>query len=223
MVNLGPNYQFDVLLRVLLFQVKKQEIYREVNWPRDALLPEINHGHRRHLWTPTDFGHHQSDIWNDENGLGIEFVTIVVWFRIRLSFNGNENQSTWDTESISIRTNVLAVATFTFRCEKRHMRTAGLQIDIYWPTLYKTRQGYKRFLKSICDNFSLVVILKSIKSCFTLHTRSVAAAKTFMPLITVKEKLNPASSGSWIYFCVEIQGITVTRLLWIKMSHGFIG
>ena len=119
MVNLGPNYQFDVLLRVLLFQVKKQEIYREVNWPRDALLPEINHGHRCHLWTPTDFGHHQSDIWNDENGLGIEFVTIVVWFRIRLSFNGNENQSTWDTESISIRTNVLAVATFTFRCEKK--------------------------------------------------------------------------------------------------------
>ena len=31
LVNLGPNYQFDVLLRVLLFQVKKQEIYREVN------------------------------------------------------------------------------------------------------------------------------------------------------------------------------------------------
>ena len=81
-------------------------------------LSEINHGQRRHLWTPTDFRHHQSDIWNDENGLGIEFVTIVVWFGIRLSFNGNENQSTWDTESISIRTNVLAAATFTFRCEK---------------------------------------------------------------------------------------------------------
>ena len=31
LVNLGLNYQFDVLLRVLLFQVKKQEIYREVN------------------------------------------------------------------------------------------------------------------------------------------------------------------------------------------------
>ena len=142
MVNLGPNYPFDVLLRVLLFQVKKQEIYREVNWPRDALLPEINHGHRCHLWTPTDFGHHQSDIWNDENGLGIEFVTIVVWFRIRLSFNGNENQSTWDTESISIRTNVLAVAAFTFRCEKRHMRTAEQQIDT--DPLYIIRQGYTR-------------------------------------------------------------------------------
>ena len=28
------NYPFDVLFSVLLFQVKKQEIYREVNWPR---------------------------------------------------------------------------------------------------------------------------------------------------------------------------------------------
>ena len=34
----GLNYPFDVLLHVLLFQVKKQEIYREVNWPQDALL-----------------------------------------------------------------------------------------------------------------------------------------------------------------------------------------
>ena len=80
------NYPFDVLFSVLLFQVKKQEIYREVNWPRPvaggggaAESPAlINHGQRRHLWTPTDFRHHQGDIWNDENGLGIEFVTIVV-------------------------------------------------------------------------------------------------------------------------------------------------
>ena len=80
------NYPFDVLFSVLLFQVKKQEIYREVNWPRPvaggggaaASWALINHGQRRHLWTPTDFRHHQGDIWNDENGLGIEFVTIVV-------------------------------------------------------------------------------------------------------------------------------------------------
>ena len=172
------NYPFDVLFSVLLFQVKKQEIYREVNWPRPVAggggaaesRALINHGQRRHLWTPTDFRHHQGDIWNDENGLGIEFVTIVVWFRIRLSFNGNENQSALDAESISIRTNVLAASTFTFTCEKRQMRTAVLQIDAADP--FHFIQGYKKFLKSICDNFSLVVILKSIKSCFTLHTRS---------------------------------------------------
>ena len=34
----------------------------------------------------------------------------------------------------------------------------------------------KKFLKSICDNFSSVVILKSINSCFTLYTWSVSAA-----------------------------------------------
>ena len=87
----------------------------------------------------------------------------------------------------------------------------------------------KKFLKSICDNFSSVVILKSIKSCFTLYTRSSrgqwraqAAAKTFMPLITVKGKLNPASSSSWIYFGVKIAVITLTSFQWIKMSPGFI-
>ena len=72
------NYPFDVLFSVLLFQVKKQEIYREVNWPEWVGVHQINHGQCSHLWTPTDFRHHQCDIWNDENGLGIEFVTIVV-------------------------------------------------------------------------------------------------------------------------------------------------
>ena len=50
-----------------------------------AEAQEINHGQCSHLWTPTDFRLHQSDIWNDENGLGIKFVTIVVQFRIMLS------------------------------------------------------------------------------------------------------------------------------------------
>ena len=99
------NYLFDVLFNVLLFQVKKQEIYREVNWPQWVGVHQINHGHCSHLWSPTDFRHHQCDIWNEENGLGIEFVTIVVWFRIMLSLNGNdiENQSTATAIDVKIR------------------------------------------------------------------------------------------------------------------------
>ena len=93
------NYLFDVLFNVLLFQVKKQEIYREVNWPQWVGVHQINHGHCSHLWSPTDFRHHQCDIWNEENGLGIEFVTIVVWFRIMLSLNGNEDRKPINSNS----------------------------------------------------------------------------------------------------------------------------
>ena len=104
------NYPFDVLFSVLLFQVKKQEIYREVNWPRPvagggggaaASWALINHGQRRHLWTPTDFRHHQGDIWNDENGLGIEFVTIVVAIHcyglLQLEIQKSSKYSTFST------------------------------------------------------------------------------------------------------------------------------
>ena len=72
----------------------------------------------------------------------------------------------------------------------------NMGLYICWLTHFDWRR--KRFLKistqqSICDNFSWVVILKSIKSCSTLYTwsnpRLDQTARTFMPLITVKEKL----------------------------------
>ena len=85
----------------------------------------------------------------------------------------------------------------------------------------------KKFLKSICDNFSSVVILKSINSCFTLYTWSVSAAARHKNLHASnnceREIKSGASTGSWIYFGVEIEWITLTRLRWIKMSHEFIG
>ena len=138
---------------------------------------EINHGQRCHLWTATDFRHHQGDIWNDENGLGIEFVTIVVWFRMLLSLNGNENQSTY-RHKLKFILIILATDKFRFICWKNGWMMiffCNMGLYICWLTHFDWRR--KRFLKistqqSICDNFSWVVILKSIKSCSTLYTWS---------------------------------------------------
>ena len=145
------NYLFDVLFNVLLFQVKKQEIYREVNWPGWVGVHQINHGQCSHLWTPTDFRHHQCDIWNDENGLGIEFVTIVVWFRMLLSLNGNENQSTY-RHKLKFILIILATDKFRFICWKNGwmmiFSTTWACIFAGWPTLIEGEKGFSRSLLS---------------------------------------------------------------------------
>ena len=74
--------------------------------------------------------------------------------------------------------------------------TAGLQIDISDPH-HCIKDTHKKFLKSICDNFSSVVILKSIKSCFTLHTRSAGWGKNLHASNNCEREIKSgASAGS---------------------------
>ena len=74
----------------------------------------------------------------------------------------------------------MAADEFTFPSVKnaawRDPACTGLQLLAVKPLADPLWDQDKKFLKSICDNFSSVVILKSINSCFTLYTWSVSAA-----------------------------------------------